>query len=71
MIYKDKAGNSLNIEQGKLAGRNAEGKLISSTELKKFIKRPQVRKALNRNLGGQVIVHNKPVFRQDTRRLPF
>ena len=45
-LYQDKAGNKLQIEDGKLAGRNKQNRLVSKHELSKLVKRDKVRQLL-------------------------
>ena len=50
-LYEDKAGNKLQVENGKVAGRNRQNRLISQAEMGKFIRRKEARKALEKEFG--------------------
>jgi len=52
LLYTDKAGNKLYVEDGKAAFRNAENKLIDAADSKSLLNRVAVKKIMsdNRNL---------------------
>lgn len=52
LLYTDKAGNKLFVEDGKAAFRNAENKLIDAADSKSLLSRVAVKKAMldNKNL---------------------
>lgn len=52
LLYTDKAGNKLYVEDGKAAIRNAENKLVDAAGSKSFLSSVAVKKVMsdNRNL---------------------
>lgn len=64
-IFRDKAGNTLTEDaKGFLGVRNREGKLVEESEVKKFIKRAPVKRALAKE-GFKV---KKVLSRKQTKR---
>ena len=51
LIYKDKAGNKLKLENNKIALRNAENKLVNKKELFIVLRRKGVKDKVSDALG--------------------